>query len=96
MAPRVKLFIPLLLFVGLALFLFRGLQLDPTELPSALIDRPLPVFELPALGMERLLTREDVTGEVALFNVWATSVSYTHLTLPTSAVAWGCGGGGGD
>ena len=22
-------------------------------------------------------------------------VSYTHLTLPTSAVAWGCGGGGG-
>jgi cytochrome c biogenesis protein CcmG/thiol:disulfide interchange protein DsbE len=72
MAPRVKLFIPLFLFVGLALFLFRGLQLDPTELPSALIDRPLPVFELPALGMERLLTREDVTGEVALFNVWAT------------------------
>ena len=72
MAPRVKLFIPLFLFVGLALFLFRGLQLDPTELPSALIDRPLPGFELPALGMERLLTREDVTGEVALFNVWAT------------------------
>ena len=50
MAPRVKLFIPLFLFVALALFLFRGLQLDPTELPSALIDRPLPAFELPARG----------------------------------------------
>ena len=72
MAPRVKLFIPLFLFVALALFLFRGLQLDPTELPSALIDRPLPAFELPALGMDRLLKREDVVGEVALFNVWAT------------------------
>jgi cytochrome c biogenesis protein CcmG/thiol:disulfide interchange protein DsbE len=72
MAPRLKLFIPLLLFVALALFLFRGLQLDPTELPSALIDRPLPAFELPALGMDRLLRREDVIGEVALFNVWAT------------------------
>jgi cytochrome c biogenesis protein CcmG/thiol:disulfide interchange protein DsbE len=71
-APRVKLFIPLFLFVALALFLFRGLQLDPTELPSALIDRPLPAFELPALGMDRLLKREDVVGEVALFNVWAT------------------------
>jgi cytochrome c biogenesis protein CcmG/thiol:disulfide interchange protein DsbE len=72
MAPRLKLFIPLLLFVALALFLFRGLQLDPTELPSALIDRPLPAFELPGLGMDRLLRREDVIGEVALFNVWAT------------------------
>ena len=72
MGPRFKLFIPLLLFVALALFLFRGLQLDPTELPSALIDKPLPEFELPALGLDRILQREDVTGEVALFNVWAT------------------------
>jgi cytochrome c biogenesis protein CcmG/thiol:disulfide interchange protein DsbE len=72
MGPRLKLFIPLLLFVALALFLFRGLQLDPTELPSALIDKPLPEFELPALGLDRILRREDVTGEVALFNVWAT------------------------
>jgi cytochrome c biogenesis protein CcmG/thiol:disulfide interchange protein DsbE len=72
MGPRVKLFIPLVLFVALSLFLFRGLQLDPTELPSALIDRPLPDFELPALGRDRILKREDVIGEVALFNVWAT------------------------
>lgn len=72
MGPRIKLFIPLLLFVALALFLFRGLQLDPTELPSALIDRPLPDFALPALGQDRLLSRPDVIGEVALFNVWAT------------------------
>lgn len=72
MGPRLKLFIPLLLFVALALFLFRGLQLDPTDLPSALIDRPLPAFELPALGQDRLLSQQDVIGEVALFNVWAT------------------------
>ena len=72
MAPRLKLFIPLILFVALALFLFRGLQLDPTELPSALIDKPLPAFELPGLGLDRILKRDDVIGEVALFNVWAT------------------------
>lgn len=72
MGPRLKLFIPLILFAVLALFLYRGLQLDPRELPSALIDRPLPTFELPALGQDRLLTREQVIGEVALFNVWAT------------------------
>ena len=72
MGPRVKLFLPLILFAVLALFLYRGLQLDPRELPSALIDRPLPGFELPALGQDRMLTREQVIGEVSLFNVWAT------------------------
>ncbi len=72
MPARLKLFLPLILFAVLALFLFRGLELDPRELPSALIDRPLPEFALPALGEARQLTRADVTGEVALFNVWAT------------------------
>lgn len=72
MGPRLKLFLPLFLFALLAILLFRGLFLDPSEMPSALIDRPLPAFSLPALGEDRLLTRADVTGEVALLNVWAT------------------------
>jgi len=71
-APRLKLFIPLILFVVLALFLFRGLELDPRELPSALIDRPLPEFSLPGLGRQELLSRQDVIGQVGLLNVWAT------------------------
>jgi cytochrome c biogenesis protein CcmG/thiol:disulfide interchange protein DsbE len=69
---RLKLFLPLLLFAVLALFLFRGLGLDPRELPSALIDKPLPQFDLPALTGEGTLSRADVTGRAALFNVWAT------------------------
>ena len=56
----------------LGAFLLRGLALDPQALPSALIDRPLPEFELPALGDRRIVSRDTVTGEVALFNVWAT------------------------
>lgn len=72
MAPRLKLFLPLILFAGMAAFLFRGLSLDPQALPSALIDRPLPEFSLPALGEERTLSRAEVIGEVALLNVWAT------------------------
>lgn len=72
MGPRLKLFLPLVLFAVLALFLFRGLELDPKELPSALIDRPLPEFDLPALGLERRLSRADVIGSPRLFNVWAT------------------------
>lgn len=72
MAPRLKLFLPLILFAILAGFLFRGLSLDPRELPSALIDKPFPAFSLPALADERPLDRNLLTGEVTLVNVWAT------------------------
>ncbi len=72
MAPRLKLFAPLLIFAVLAAFLFRGLALDPRAMPSALIDQPLPEFTLASLGEELQLSRADVIGEVALFNVWAT------------------------
>jgi cytochrome c biogenesis protein CcmG/thiol:disulfide interchange protein DsbE len=72
MAPRLKLFLPLIIFAVLALFLFRGLSLDPRELPSALIDKPFPAFSLPSLQGEESLDRSLVTGEVSLVNVWAT------------------------
>jgi cytochrome c biogenesis protein CcmG/thiol:disulfide interchange protein DsbE len=72
MGPRFKLFLPLFLFTLLAIVLFRGLFLDPSEMPSALIDRPLPAFSIPALGGDELLSRDDVIGQVALLNVWAT------------------------
>ena len=79
---RLKLFIPLALFVLLSAFLLRGLQLDPQALPSALIDRPLPEFELPALGRSDLVSREAVTGEVSLFNVWATWCASCRVEHP--------------
>lgn len=70
---RLKLFIPLMIFVVLAAFFWRGLSLDPTEMPSALIDKPFPVFSLPTLEDTRqTLTQNDLKGEVSLVNVWAT------------------------
>lgn len=69
---RLKLFAPLLMFLVLALLLARGLQLDPKALPSALIDKPLPEFQLAALGEESVLQRASVIGAPSLFNVWAT------------------------
>jgi cytochrome c biogenesis protein CcmG/thiol:disulfide interchange protein DsbE len=69
---RLKLFLPLILFAMLAITLFRGLGLDPGEMPSALLDRPLPAFSLPGLGQTRLLSQADVKGQPALLNVWAT------------------------
>lgn len=70
---RLKLFLPLLLFIPLGLLLMKGLQLDPQALPSALLDKPLPAFSLPALGDPgQVLTRDDIVGTKSLINVWAT------------------------
>lgn len=70
---RFILFIPLVIFIGIGIFLWRGLQLDPTELPSALLNKPLPQFQLSSLYDEGIeLTEADLKGEAALVNVWAT------------------------
>jgi len=83
---RVKLFIPLIIFVVLAAMLYWGLGRDPNAMPSALISRPVPTFQLPELG--QLKDAEDTSlvvtgqpeildetlflGQVSLLNVWAT------------------------
>ncbi|MCX7117094.1 MAG: DsbE family thiol:disulfide interchange protein [Legionellales bacterium] len=64
--------VPLLVFVGIIVFLLRGLSLDPTHLPSAKLNKPLPAFQLPALGDDSLqLTERHLHGQIALLNVWA-------------------------
>ncbi|MDN3639372.1 DsbE family thiol:disulfide interchange protein [Simiduia curdlanivorans] len=70
---RLKLFLPLLVFIVLAGFLWRGLALDPAAMPSALLDKPMPVFALPTLenGAEKV-TESVFHGSVTLLNVWAT------------------------
>lgn len=69
---RLKLFLPLFAFLALGVLLWRGLALDPAALPSALVGRPLPEFELPKLGEAASVSRADVVGEASLLNVWAT------------------------
>jgi cytochrome c biogenesis protein CcmG/thiol:disulfide interchange protein DsbE len=71
---RVGLFIPLAVFAAIAFMLWRGFSLeDPHQLPSALIDRPLPEFALPQLADPRVeVTPRDMTGRPFLLNVWAT------------------------
>ncbi|MCF7980853.1 MAG: DsbE family thiol:disulfide interchange protein [Pseudomonadales bacterium] len=70
---RLKLFVPLIIFIALGSLLLKGLELDPNEMPSALIDKSLPEFRLPSLeNPEAMLGRKDLLGQVALVNVWAT------------------------
>jgi len=69
---RLILLLPLLIFLGVALFLYRGLFLDPAELPSALIGKPFPQFSLPAVQGGKTISTADLQGKPALVNVWAT------------------------
>ncbi|MGK2915663.1 MAG: DsbE family thiol:disulfide interchange protein, partial [Porticoccaceae bacterium] len=70
---NLKLFVPLLVFLILATVLFYGLGRDPTAMPSALIDRPMPAFKLPSLGEPTTqLDQSLFKGSVSLLNVWAT------------------------
>ncbi|WP_426142087.1 DsbE family thiol:disulfide interchange protein [Pseudomonas sp. DWP3-1-2] len=69
---RWVLLLPLAIFLGVAVFLYRGLYLDPAELPSALIGKPFPEFSLPQVESDKVLTRADLLGKPALVNVWGT------------------------
>ena len=63
---------PLLIFIVVGVFLAVGLKLDPREIPSPLIDKPAPQFELPRLlQMDGVVGTADLRGEVWLLNVWA-------------------------
>lgn len=70
--PRLRLFLPLAAFILLSLLLFKGLSLDPTSLPSALVGKPLPDFELEELHSSEVLSRGRIVGEPMLVNIWAT------------------------
>jgi cytochrome c biogenesis protein CcmG, thiol:disulfide interchange protein DsbE len=59
-------------FVALVVLLAVGLTLNPREVPSPLIGKPAPAFELPLLhAPEKTFTQKDMLGKVWVMNVWA-------------------------
>lgn len=67
-----KYVIPLVIFVVLVVFLAIGLGRDPREVPSPLINKAAPMFELPQLEEpSRKFTAQEMRGKVWLLNVWA-------------------------
>jgi cytochrome c biogenesis protein CcmG/thiol:disulfide interchange protein DsbE len=73
MNRSVRFLLPLLIFAGIAAFLFRGLGMDPRKVPSPLVGKPAPAFSLPELrDPERTVSDQDLKGKVSLVNVWAT------------------------
>jgi cytochrome c biogenesis protein CcmG/thiol:disulfide interchange protein DsbE len=65
--------VPLAAFVIVAAWFAYGLTRDPSRLPSALLDRPVPEFRLVALpGWDKPgFEASDLRGKVALVNIFA-------------------------
>ena len=69
---RAKFLIPLLLFVVLVGFLAVGLNRDPHEVPSPLINKPAPAFEIAQLEQSnKTFSPASMKGQVWILNVWA-------------------------
>ena len=60
------------LFVALVALLAIGLRLNPREVPSPLIGKPAPAFDLPLLTTpDKRFSQKDMLGKVWMLNVWA-------------------------
>lgn len=66
---KLGFYAPITVFLLLAIFLWRGLYLDPTELPSVLIDKPMPAFAMTTVEGEAV-GNDDLPEQIFLLNVW--------------------------
>ncbi len=73
------------IFAGLMALLGYGLTLNPRDVPSPLIGKPAPQFELPQVyEPQKTFSSKEMNGKVWLLNVWASwcvSCREEHPTL---------------
>jgi cytochrome c biogenesis protein CcmG/thiol:disulfide interchange protein DsbE len=75
--------LPLLMAIALGVLLFAGLGKDPKIIPSPLIDKPAPVFDLPELNQPDLrITNSTFAGQPYLLNVWASWCAVCQIEHP--------------
>ena len=70
-----RFILPLVLFLGVGVFLYRGLDLDPRFVPSPLIGKTAPEFSLPVLAVDSgdsEFSPSQMVGKVWLLNIWGT------------------------
>lgn len=81
---RLFLFIPLAVFLAIAYACWLGLARDPSVLPSALLNQPMPAFALePVREGDEGFARADLEGQVAMVNVFASWCGPCRIEHPT-------------
>tara|TARA_B100000035_G_scaffold313992_1_gene329044 strand:+ start:965 stop:1480 length:516 start_codon:yes stop_codon:yes gene_type:complete len=60
-----------LIFIFVSVFLFKGLYYDPKKIQSPLIGKNFPLFELPDLYSNTLLSNSSFLDKKTIVNVWA-------------------------
>src|SRR6516164_7311353 len=82
---RLLLLVPAAGFIGLVAAFALGLRNDPSLVPSPLVGKPAPVFDLPPVTGRTLgLSSRDLEGHVSLVNVfasWCISCREEHSLL---------------
>lgn len=69
---NMKLWLPLIIFLIVVGFFWKGLREDPTKVPSPLINKAAPQFASESLlNPKQQLTNQIFQGHVSLLNVWA-------------------------
>jgi cytochrome c biogenesis protein CcmG/thiol:disulfide interchange protein DsbE len=70
---RLIYLVPLAVFIAVAIWFAIGLTRDPSKIPSALIDQPIPAFDLPAVAGVSTpgLSDQTIKGKVTLVNFFA-------------------------
>ena len=68
-----KFLLPLIAFAALVGIFVVGLQMDPSRIPSPLVNNPAPEFALPSLQDPAIqVGSADYSGQMVLVNIWAT------------------------
>ena len=81
MMKQVMRFMPLILFVSVISVCWLGLGRDPTRLPSALVGKAVPAFNLSTLQSGISLGKNDLQ-QVSIVHVWATWCSACRAEHP--------------
>jgi cytochrome c biogenesis protein CcmG/thiol:disulfide interchange protein DsbE len=68
---KLKALFPLLIFMALVALFMMSLGKDTRLVPSALIGKPAPGFQLAELNSEQTISPEKLVGQRWLLNVWA-------------------------
>lgn len=82
MKQRLLYFIPLLILAATLLFFRYGLGHDPHFIPSTLIQKPAPAFNLPTWQTQTPITEKILLGKTSIVHVFATWCDNCQAELP--------------